>query len=236
MKVSTRDKYVLISLLVIIIGYVFYTYAYIPLKEKKENFKEELALLTPQMRDTVQLENNLNNLSKEKFNLEEELLGLKEEKGFNDVPYRELISYLGEKADELELDITLFTRMELNNRGQYVEIPYDIKVEGDYSSITQFVNYVYELDKYFFVTDIEMKEKDVLPLELVLQEEKPITMPFDWAESFIERLNSGIPVDSILKEAEGLDPYVLKEKVYQNIELSFKFYFVSLEQGEDVGN
>lgn len=230
MKITDRDKYVIVGIIVLVISYLLYTYLYVPLKEEKDMLTEELSTLTPKMQDISKLKTNVIDLSTKKKVLVNSLLSLKEEKGFDNIPYKELITYLGSKADELDLDITLFTKMDLNDRGEYKEIPYDIKVEGNYSDITNFVNNLYELDTYFFITDIEMKEIDVLPIELMVKNDDVITMPFDWAENFISRVDKGIPTEYILEYSEEIDPYTLEQKINKKTELSFKFYFVSLDE------
>lgn len=230
MKITDRDKYVIVGIIVLVISYLLYTYLYVPLKEEKDMLTEELSTLTPKMQDVSKLKTNVIDLSTKKKVLVNSLLSLKEEKGFDNIPYKELITYLGSKADELDLDITLFTKMDLNDRGEYKEIPYDIKVEGNYSDITNFVNNLYELDTYFFITDIEMKEIDVLPIELMVKNDDVITMPFDWAENFISRVDKGIPTEYILEYSEEIDPYTLEQKINKKTELSFKFYFVSLDE------
>ena len=238
-----------------LVGYGFLTWVYDPLSAEKEKlFTEKVKL-----EDTI-FQKNIPNLEKKMGELEKEsnevllqLAEIKKTRDFGPIDYQELITYLGKEADSLGVDVVQFRKHDFINQNVYWEIPYEITIQGDYDNIILFVNSLYKLDKYFYVTGMDLREVSLIPMsdkvvsgDETLKEE----IKFEWANGFIEKLDKTIPSDikstdkdevdsqdsfmsdfaTEMEEIQTEEMFSVKDK----LQLNFTFHFVSLDDPSEM--
>lgn len=246
-KLSQRDTYLVVGLLIIAVGYVFYQYLLTPISQKITDQKNMESQLTEQIssKDENALIEKQQNLSKEKQNFNTKLAKIKEEKNFKPVEYQELLTYLGQQADTLGVDIVKFSKDDVQELNSYWQVPYRITVQGDYKNIVQFINTLYKYDNYFSIDGMDLKQVSMIPMTDKVTDgnaDLSSAIKYSWASDFIQKLDKSIP-STILATASTSDSSSdgsntttdnSNKKANTNfdekVQLDFTFSFITLEE------
>ena len=246
-KLSQRDTYLVVGLLIIAVGYVFYQYLLTPISQKITDQKNMESQLTEQIssKDENALIEKQQNLSKEKQNFNTKLAKIKEEKNFKPVEYQELLTYLGQQADTLGVDIVKFSKDDVQELNSYWQVPYRITVQGDYKNIVQFINTLYKYDNYFSIDGMDLKQVSMIPMTDKVTDgnaDLSSAIKYSWASDFIQKLDKSIP-STILATASTSDSSSdgsntttdnSNKKADTNfdekVQLDFTFSFITLEE------
>lgn len=238
-------------LLVSLVAYGFYEFVWVPAKSSEADLLTEQQKLESDLKqkNVPLLEKKLQNLKKEKDNFNLKIAEIKEKRTFGTVDYQKLIEYLGKEADTLEVDMTRFKKMEFRNQKVYWEIPYEVVVQGKYENLILFVNSLYKLENYFFITGIELQEVARIPMtEKTIEGSNNLRndIEFDWAKDFMDKLDRNIPpelrqdmqeefmkefADEMRKFEDELQDITNEEAmIHDKLQLRFVFHFIELDE------
>lgn len=249
-KMSPREMVMVVGLLIALLGYGFLTFVWDPMEAKKAELTTEMTKKEDELfrKNVEALEAQKRKLHNEKSEAGLKIEQIKQEKTFGVVNYQELIEYLGKEADSLQVDVVQFKKQDPQNTNAYWEIPYEVTVQGNYDNIIRFVNSFYELENYFLITGLDMREVARIPMTDKVADGNPeLTedIDFEWASEFIEKLDKSIPsellkdseeafMEDFATEMDKLEEELSKEEknveISDKMQLKFMFHFVSLEE------
>lgn len=250
-KLSAREKIMVGVLIGGLLLFALYKILYTPLQEQKTALSQEIETLVVQTKNLEALQGQLTQIKSQSSELQSEIDKMDVEKGFGVMNYQELLTFLGEAANEYDVDIIQFKRLDYEDKVNYWEVPFEVSLQGDYRDIILFVDSIYQLDDYFAIRQLNLKQIDMIPMtDKVSKGELPEEnkgVGFDWSPDFINRLNEMIPSDILSSEAGGTEgetkpsegsadyqSYLNQIKgnyqVEEKVELMFSFHFISLEE------
>lgn len=246
-KMSTRELAMITVLGFALFGYGFYSFLWSPMEAEKTVLLEEKNEIESKV-----ISKNIEGLNKEIISLENEaksvdfqLEEIKSNREFGAMDYQELLAYLGNRADTVGVDMTDFEKLEFNDRKVYWETPYEVTVQGEYMDIINFVNSVYQLDNYFYLTSMDLREISRIPMtDDTLQGESSLRekILFEWAPEFMNALDEEIPSELRAELEENYENEYQeamsrieeeKEKSFkldEKLQLTFTFHFITLEE------
>lgn len=242
-KLSSRERKLLSVIVIGLLLYVLYTNVLTPLQAKKGELSDEITKLQAEAKDINGLEVSLESVKSQSSDLQEEIVKMDAQKGFGVMDYQELLTYMGESALNYEVDIVNFKRLPFEDKDNYWEIPFHISVQGEYRDLILFVDSLYQIEEYFAIRDLSLKQITLTPMteEVEGEEEETDSSRFSWLPGFVEQLDRNLPSEIGLEiegvEGESYSKYIDQVKglneTKEKIELTFSFHFISLEENPE---
>lgn len=254
-KMSKRERGLVIGLIGFLLIYVLYQYAFSPIREKKSGLSDKVSELESQVKDMDVLEGQYTRVKSQGEALKMDIKKMEVEKGFGVIDYQTLLTELGRNAKEYRADVIKFKRLEYKEKNNYWEVPFEVSVQGEYRDIILFTDSIYQMGKYFVMSQIDMKQVDLIPMTNDVngeegESETKVKPGFEWGPQFIEKLNDGssFTPNSIAQGQQAnqvpnetgqtnymdyLNEVQSQVKSEQKIQLDLKFHYISLTKPDD---
>lgn len=251
-KLKARELAMVLGLIIGLAGYLFYSFIWVGLKEGESIALEERRSLETSLstQNVPQVEEKLEILNSQIKDIDLKIAEVNAQRTFGAVEYQKLVTYMGQEADKLDIDLVNFNKMDTQDRTVYKEIPYEVTVQGEYDNLILFVNSLYEMDRHFFITATELLEVERMPMTSVTIEgdsnlrEK---IEFKWGNGFMDKLDESIPAELRLENQKAfMDDFsaAMNEYkddvnfdvsngdplVYDKLQLRFVLQFVEVQQ------
>ncbi|MDD2586387.1 MAG: hypothetical protein PHT79_03315 [Syntrophomonadaceae bacterium] len=166
MKLSTREIFLLVILIIIATGYAFHTYTYVPLREEIDKLILENSGLEKTIKAEEETINAFMQLDEEKQNHDYKLLAAK----VPEAPFLpEMIAYLNKSARDADINLLAVHYKELsrenikqkgNNAGG-VHDPWCLElqatVSGSYPGLILFLNKIEKADRIYALENTKIK-------------------------------------------------------------------------------
>lgn len=236
-KLSYRDRGLILGLVIFLILFAFYKYVYEPFETKASELKEK--------RDNLKIDaesKNVDVISSKIDSLEKQLkLEVAEKKEFEKQrvitkeQQEKLLLYIGEKANELDINLNKFEEKATQSSSSYNVVGYDIKARGESKNLILFLNSIYKFYNYCFITDVNLRKVEVSPtfetdkLDTLTNEEKQI---INWDDDKINLILMDIPplvVEKDTEDSEESEEEKEETPTIKELQLDFSLYFILSE-------
>lgn len=230
-KMSQRDQLLLFGMIVVVVLYLFYTYFYVPFEEKittlkdnRDNLVMEADVKKPEIIDSrvskLSSELQLHKEEKTQFELERMITREQQDK---------LLLFIGDKANELGVNLVKFEEKDTNNNSSYNVVGFDIKARGDSKDLVLFMNSIYSFYNYCFITDLNLRKVEIIPtfesmdLGTLTDEEK---LRINWNDEQINLILMDIPPFIVDEDVEEKEENKKKKTNEKELQLDFSLYFI----------
>ena len=227
MKLSKRDTYIAYVLVIGLLGYGLYYFVFEPMWTTNVEYSVKRDELLGKKKD-------LNSLIRLDAQKKEELQGvmgvfeaMSNDSLFSGVSSEDILTYMGSRSELYGIAITDFSKHDDVSTDGFDKVVFEMRLHGSYAKLTRMMNDLYDMDKYVYISDIELKDKDILPIQLALGSTESVDVPFDWASGMVTRLERPLNRDSIIGDYTDAE---LKKMIKTTPELYVKFYFVKLKK------
>ncbi|MEN6464345.1 MAG: type 4a pilus biogenesis protein PilO [Syntrophaceae bacterium] len=154
-KIPPKQRYLIIGLAVLAVGYAYFYFLFQPVYEKKSELDKKLSELGQQIAVKQQIANEIQKGKKEisllKSNLELALTKLPDQK---EIP--SLLAAISESGKDQGLDFLLFEPAPPVQKEFYMEIPVKITVIGNFHNTVMFFEKIAKLSRIVNIADINM--------------------------------------------------------------------------------
>ncbi len=143
-----------------------------------------------------------------------------------------LLLFIGEKANELDINLNKFEEVETESTSSYNVVGYDIKAQGDSKNLVLFLNSLYKFYNYCFITDLNLRKVEVEPtfdtdkIDTLTDEEKTI---MNWDEDKIKLILMDIPPFIVQKKSDDSKEETSEAPKAKALQLDFSLYFILSE-------
>jgi len=233
-KMSYRDRGLLIVLALFIILAAFYKYVYEPFEAKAKELTQK--------RDELKMDANAKNVDSvseridalnKQFKVEEaEKKQYEQKRMITKEQQEKLLLFIGEKANELDINLNKFEEVETESTSSYNVVGYDIKAQGDSKNLVLFLNSLYKFYNYCFITDLNLRKVEVEPtfdtdkIDTLTDEEKTI---MNWDEDKIKLILMDIPPFIVPKKSDDSKEETTEAPKAKALQLDFSLYFILSE-------
>jgi type IV pilus assembly protein PilO len=157
LKLPTKQKVMILVLLVIVEAAALVYFLYIPKFKELTGLKTELTKLQTEIEDKTRIANNLPRLQREYEQLNVELAqALTELPNAKEIPT--LLTSITTVGKNAGLDFLVFRPRGENVKDFYAEVPVDITVHGSYFSIANFFAAVANLPRIVNISNVAFSE------------------------------------------------------------------------------
>lgn len=154
-KIPPKQRYLLIGLVVLAVGYAYFFFLFQPVYERKSELDKKLDQLSQQIAIKQQVANEIQKGKKEisllKSNLELALTKLPDQK---EIP--SLLAAISESGKDQGLDFLLFEPSPPVQKEFYMEIPVKITILGHFHNTVLFFEKIARLSRIVNIADINM--------------------------------------------------------------------------------
>ncbi len=154
-KIPPKQRYLLIGLVALAVGYAYFYFLFQPVYERKNELDKKLDQLSQQIAVKQQIANEIQKGKKEisilKSNLELALTKLPDQK---EIP--SLLAAISESGKDQGLDFLLFEPAPSVQKEFYMEIPVKITVLGHFHNIVLFFERIARLPRIVNIADMNM--------------------------------------------------------------------------------
>jgi len=233
-KLSYRDRGLLIVLALFIILAAFYKYVYEPFEAKAKELTQK--------RDELKMDANAKNVDSvseridalnKQFKVEEaEKKQYEQKRMITKEQQEKLLLFIGEKANELDINLNKFEEVETESTSSYNVVGYDIKAQGDSKNLVLFLNSLYKFYNYCFITDLNLRKVEVEPtfdtdkIDTLTDDEKTI---MNWDEDKIKLILMDIPPFIVQKKSDDSKEDTTEAPKAKALQLDFSLYFILSE-------
>lgn len=197
-NLSKRDTYIAYVLVIGLLGYGLYYFVFEPLWTTNTEYSVKKEELLGKKKDL----NNLIRLNAQKTEELGDVMRIFETMSkdslFSGVSSEDILTYMGYRSELYDVAITEFSKSDDSSTDGYDRTVFEMRLHGSYSKLTKMMNDLYAMDKYVYISDIEIKDKDILPIQLALDSTESVDVPFDWANGMVTRLERPLNRDSII--------------------------------------
>jgi type IV pilus assembly protein PilO len=157
LKLPTKQKVMILVLLVIVEAAALVYFLYIPKVNELTGLKAELTKLQTEIEEKTRIANNLPRLQREYEQLNVELAqALTELPNAKEIPT--LLTSITTVGKNAGLDFLIFRPRSENIKDFYAEVPVDITVHGSYFSIANFFAAVANLPRIVNITNVAFSD------------------------------------------------------------------------------
>lgn len=154
-KIPPKQRYLLVGLVALAVGYAYFYFLFQPVYERKNDLDKKLDQLSQQIAVKQQIANEIQKGKKEisilKSNLELALTKLPDQK---EIP--SLLAAISESGKDQGLDFLLFEPSPPVQKEFYMEIPVKITVLGHFHNIVLFFERIARLPRIVNIADMNM--------------------------------------------------------------------------------
>lgn len=233
-KMSYRDRGLLIVLALFIILAAFYKYVYEPFEAKAKELtqKRDELKMDADAKNVDSVSERIDALNKQ-FKVEEaEKKQYEQKRMITKEQQEKLLLFIGEKANELDINLNKFEEVETESTSSYNVVGYDIKAQGDSKNLVLFLNSLYKFYNYCFITDLNLRKVEVEPtfdtdkIDTLTDEEKTI---MNWDEDKIKLILMDIPPFIVPKKSDDSKEETTEAPKAKALQLDFSLYFILSE-------
>lgn len=262
MKELKEKKHLIIGVLTVLILFVvIFKFAYKPVANKKAEVQNEIDLKSDNKEINLEdLKNELETETQRADNAEKELNKLYKVKQFGYLDYTQMMEYLGERANQYDVDIITLKKEEVRDSGdgQKYEVPYYVNLKGTYENLLLFIDSLYQIDNYMEIQAFRLNQRPSSEQKETVTNDNSESYK-QWMQTFSERLNKDLSemgkannisqdkkqdeanneVNSEVKEEEqtkgqGEKYYEEFQKQLENdtniLDLEIEFFFITLDR------
>lgn len=231
---SYRDRGLLIVLALFIILAAFYKYVYEPFEAKAKELtqKRDELKMDADAKNVDSVSERIDALNKQ-FKVEEaEKKQYEQKRMITKEQQEKLLLFIGEKANELDINLNKFEEVETESTSSYNVVGYDIKAQGDSKNLVLFLNSLYKFYNYCFITDLNLRKVEVEPtfdtdkIDTLTDEEKTI---MNWDEDKIKLILMDIPPFIVPKKSDDSKEETTEAPKAKALQLDFSLYFILSE-------
>lgn len=231
---SYRDRGLLIVLALFIILAAFYKYVYEPFEAKAKELtqKRNELKMDADAKNVNSVSERIDALNKQ-FKVEEaEKKQYEQKRMITKEQQEKLLLFIGEKANELDINLNKFEEVETESTSSYNVVGYDIKAQGDSKNLVLFLNSLYKFYNYCFITDLNLRKVEVEPtfdtdkIDTLTDEEKTI---MNWDEDKIKLILMDIPPFIVQKKSDDSKEDTSEAPKAKALQLDFSLYFILSE-------
>ncbi len=218
---TLREKIIIATLFVGVVSYLLYSYYIMPTIEDLNTVNENITTLEA---ETANYEAKTTDLENKKVEVEKQNTTINSykntEASFAMNSYN-LLAYMGPVAEKNNVSVTLFKELEKEEHEHYINSPYHIVIQGDYTNLLNVMESLGEIDYNYTISEYNMKVIDVDPKTNKPMEETAEKSEYKWTSGNNTYVTGQFPLFRVEEEVDDNDESVSEEEKDEDDKLDF---------------